>query len=136
MEYIVVMKILICGFGEGIWLWHTNLACRFLQFLKHQSVIYCVYHASFGFRMRTQQVLRDSLSIRETASFIIVVGFAGSWLAFAHDLRFGAELKSFILRVIFNDSLVFVKGSQVFILIRIRMLVKRVKSLIGSVHYF
>ena len=124
MEHVVVMEVLISGFGEGIWLRHVDLASCFLQFLKHQSVVYCVHHTSLSFRVRTQQVLRNSLGVGETTRFIIVVGFAWSWLAFAHDLRFGTELESFVLRVIFNDSLVFVKSSQVFILIRIGMLVE------------
>ena len=105
------MEVLIGRFREGIWLWHSNLSCGFFQLLEHQPVVHGVDHAPLSFGMSAQEVLRNSLSVGEATSFVIVVRASSSWASFAHDLGSGAELESLILRVIFNDSLIFVKGS-------------------------
>jgi hypothetical protein len=79
--------------------------------LQHQPIVHCINHASLSFCMRTEQILWDSLRVGKAASFIVIVCIAGRCLAFSHDLRSGTEFKSFVLRIIFNDSLVLVKSS-------------------------
>ena len=133
------MEVLICRLWESVWLGHLNLAGGFTQFLKHESIVHCVHHAPLCLGVGTKQVLRNSLRVRKSTSLVVVVrallaGVTG--LALTHDLWSGTELKPFILRVIFNDSLVLVESTEILVLIRVGVLVEGVKPLVGSVDHF
>ena len=110
IKNIVVMEVLICSFWEWILITTGHLqstSCIF-QFLKHKLVIYSVYIVSHMFDLITNQVVWYPLRVWKTASFIVIITVPHLHFLFGHNLRLSAELLFFILRVIFNDSIILV----------------------------